>query len=446
MLLGQMYNQASPSTIVSSLQSNNEDRMHPFLSQSSEEPSHPIFHNVTGSNVEVVQQRNDTVNQGAFVKAKWNTTVTIWYKIVNWDNTTYETPLLYGDDGGNYLNSSTTKAGLKMEYNYTTTENITITYLDEPVTLTNTSVSYFSVKLNLTADYISFYAIVIYTNQEGLKQVLLEGRGSPYPLVQNLISTNNAFFKTEATLEFFIQTENVTIHINATSLPVNSTYYIQYRSGTSDLLVGEFKEDKLDLGLNETNRDVNTTISLGQFEVGTKIDFRLKIRHNDTRLNYTRSVFEPALHRVEIFDGQPSLEFSVNTTYSRLGTFFFSFNASVPRGEITSYTLWINDTTQPNGYFEISTPNLKLNATNYTYSFTTPGVYQANFTVETAKGLSANKSLIVIFDNEKPFLEFTKPKGAIEGQLVNWKLIYKCSIKVQQVLHQFLYHGAIIPF
>jgi len=348
--------------------------------------SRPIFVNISSTGPIVLYQlHNESEGLGAFYKVSTNATITILYKVVNGVNGTIVE--LYGRDGNNFLNDSTAEKGLQLDYVTTVTENVTLDYYTPVKTLVDVSVSYYSVEITMNSDYFMFWAYV--------RDTLSPGSESEKG-ISNLLTTYGKFYSVAAE-SYFIQSENVTITAIGESISGNATYYLEWRE--NDTVT--FNRIQINTGLTPTetgNFEVNVTLS--RFDVGTGIEFRIRILHNDSVTGLEYEIYEPALHEIGIFDGSPHILLDTTTIYTKETQYNLSISTSVPKGQITNLLLNI---TGPNSKLE----TLPGNITFYIVDLAQEGIYNLTFTAITDKNLNATKSIEIVADRSLPYMKLT---------------------------------------
>ena len=343
--------------------------------------SRPIFVNISSNGPTILYQiHNESKGLGAFYQVTFGSNVTIMYKVVNGVNGTLVE--LYGRDGNNYLNNSIAEKGLELTYVTTVTENVTLDYYNPVKKLVNASVSYYSVKITINSDFFMFWAYVRDSASPGSES----SKG-----IYNLLTTGGKFYS-KAVEDYFIQSENVTIALIGENMAGNATYYLEWRENDTSV----FNRIKINTGLSSSQTgNFNVTVTLSKFDIGTGIEFRMRVMHNDSHTGLFYEVFEPALHEVGVFDGRPTLILNTTTIYTKETTYNVTFETSVPKGQITNIQLNISGPVK-------STTNLPGNTTFYVVNLNTEGNYSLTFTAFTDKGLNASKTLIIIADRSNP--------------------------------------------
>jgi hypothetical protein len=275
--------------------------------------------------------------------------------------------------------------------------NYTVPYTSD--FFVNATLSYYTVSLNITADYIQFYAA--FESVAGLSED--DGLG-----IRNLI-TRFQSWETESQDEFYIQFEHINITLTVANATENDTYGIKYKNTPASSWV------ELNFTYTFSSSNVSAILDLGDRKIGDEIEWISFAYLEDVTLNSTRRIEGIDHHFVDVGDGTPILDVHIssthpdavfidNTLYSQTPLTNFNFSASVPKGNLTSFSL------QTNAENISITPTVNASLSgeymNRSYIYPTNGTYTAAIFVFTNKGLEVNTTFSIVIDKELPTVKF----------------------------------------
>jgi hypothetical protein len=394
------------SSLVSNLQAYNVSQgddsqqlaVYPNSELSQTDAYRPLFVSVE-NNGEMVRERNDTLGLGAVYRAEdLYSNVTITYMVVNGNN---ETKIrLYADVPGNFSLDRSADMNKSLTFSHFNTSyfaNYTVPYTSD--FFDNATVSFYTVSLNITADYIEFYAA--FESETGLSEDDVLG-------LRNLI-TRFQSWETKSQDEFYIQFEHINITLTVANATENDTYGIKYKDTTSSNWV------EMNFTYTFSSSNVSAMLDLNDRDIGTEIEWISYAYLEDITLNLTRRIEGIDHQFVDVGDGTPILDvkmssphpdavFYNDTLYSQTPSAEFNFSASVPKGNLTSFSL------QTNAENISITPTINASLSgeymNRSYTYPANGTYSVVFFAFTNKGLEVNMTFTIIIDKEIPTVKF----------------------------------------
>lgn len=378
--------------------------------------SRPIFDHITGADVEIIRERNDTLGFGAIIRAEVNQNITIFYTLVNGNN---ETDLrLYADVPNQNLTTSRagfTNQSLALTHIENDFEiNYTIPYDKTIPVIANASIATYSVSINVTTNYITFIVAVIDGDAEDVGN-------APVNLITSTNGTEvQSYWSSMSEDDFYIQDEEIVIQfvaynatINAilnttTNTTVNDTYGLRYTTiANFDWVLKNFTDPL-------TADIYNTSINIGVFPIDNELMWRSIAYVYDEILNETRQIEKIESQIVEIGDGSPILLASVKSDFKNEiftnGTLYtFSenittvLNATVPKGNITNFEIFLNGVSDRNvtAVGNVSTNGESFNFTNL---LTVNEIFNITIQATTNKDLKSNLQFRIVIDTFLPII------------------------------------------
>jgi hypothetical protein len=362
--------------------------------------THPNYQLEDDGDLITLRSRNDTLGEGAIIQGVAYANITIEYKVVNGTESTV--PQFFSDSP--FLNRSLSQ-GINM--NYSKTEVISDFFIVPYSGLNVTgNLTYYTITFNMTSGFVQFFA-----SYSGFSEAA-DG-------LRNLISEGQSFTSFSAE-EFYIQNEVIEIVIEGINATSSDVYGLRYRTGTP------FTHLNFTIEIDLSNDSFVGNVTINDFPVGTVLIWESIAFFNDTLLNETVTVTGFEIKRTEIGDGRPILDLSVDKLienlddffrfrhgkyYTQADSIFLNFSATVPKGDITSFSLEVNNTIAGN-IDEINIPFTIINESvyaNYTLVFSEESEYNITLTSLTDKDLNISSSFIVVSDATPPEFELISP-------------------------------------